>query len=51
MIGIQEEEDPSGETEKDHLIRRLKQQENVVLMKSREENFKEKGIMSCMKCR
>lgn len=40
MIGVREEEDLFGETEKEHLMRWVKQQGNVVLMKSREDNFR-----------
>lgn len=40
MIGVREEEDLFGETEKEHLMRWVKQQGNVVLMKAREDIFR-----------
>lgn len=42
VIRVQEEEDPFGETEKEHLERWTKQQENVLLLKPTEENLSRK---------
>lgn len=46
MIGVREEEDVFGKKEKEHLMKWMKPQGNVVLMKSRKGNFRERGIMN-----